>query len=408
MPRRSLLDESQVISYRHVLLGARNATLTLAAPGEPPRDYTDLMSAYGAVNFGHRNPDIDPATGMTADIAGCFYPPEADLVADWLCERLGLPGHRVLFQVGGSFAVSTALALAARARPGRILAMEGAFHGLGQDTLAVTGIQHDIALQAGPGVTRLGEYVDFLAPGAPAPDWGRYSCLLFEPVQGANGYVPLPREWLRGLAARARSAGVVVIADEVQSGYYRHGALSVARSWDLTPDILLFSKSMTNGGYPLSSVVYDSGLSRDMPDPVRLAHTFQTGVLGYRAAAAVARYLDAAPVADLAAAVERRLSAAADTIAGLGAGRVHVSGPTLSFELPQGLSRDVVRRCFLDGVIPFVGGHRAERIRVAPPVTIPAAQLAGALDALTETVSAVSAVSAADAISARTRPAASI
>ncbi|WP_460060574.1 aminotransferase class III-fold pyridoxal phosphate-dependent enzyme [Streptomyces sp. YKOK-I1] len=389
MPRRSLLDESQVISDEHVLLGARNATLTLAAPGEAPHDYTDLMSAYGAVNFGHRNPDIDPAAGMTADLSGCFYPPEADTVADWLCERLGLPDHRVLFQIGGSFAVSTSLALAARARPGRILAMQGAFHGLGQDTLAATGIQHDIALQAGPGVTQLGQNVDFLAPGAPVPDWEPYSCLLFEPVQGANGYVPLPREWLRGLAGQARAAGVVVIADEVQSGYYRHGELSVARSWGLTPDILLFSKSMTNGAYPLSAVVFDSGLGHGAPDPIRLAHTFQTGVLGYRAAAAVTRYLDAAPVADLVAGVERRLRASADTLEALGGvRRVHVTGPTLSFEVPGGLGREVVGRCFLDGVIAFVGGHRGERIRIAPPVTIPPDQLADALNTLTEAVSA--------------------
>ncbi|QNP68325.1 aminotransferase class III-fold pyridoxal phosphate-dependent enzyme [Streptomyces roseirectus] len=401
MPRRSLLDESQVISRDHVLLGARNATLTLAAPGEAPHDYTDLMSAYGAVNFGHRNPDIDPAAGMTADISGCFYPPEADTVADWLCERLGLPDHRVLFQIGGSFAVSTALALAARARPGRILAMEGAFHGLGQDTLAVTGIQHDIALQAGPGVTALARHVDFLAPGAPAPDWGPYSCLLFEPVQGANGYVPLPQEWLRGLAEQARTAGVVVIADEVQSGYYRHGELSVARSWGLTPDILLFSKSMTNGVYPLSAVVFDSGLGHGAPDPVRLAHTFQTGVLGHRAAASVTRYLDATPVADLAAGAERLLRATAGTLADLdGVRRVHVTGPTLSFELPRGLSRAVVRRCFLGGVIAFVGGHGGERIRVAPPVTTPPGQLADALDTLTEAVSAE--------VTADARPAASI
>ncbi|WP_424217325.1 aminotransferase class III-fold pyridoxal phosphate-dependent enzyme (plasmid) [Streptomyces sp. BI20] len=388
--RRSLLDESHVLSSRHRLVSARNEVLVLSTPDGPERAYTDLMSAYGAVNFGHANPDITASADEPADLAGCFYPPEADEVADWLCARLNLPRHRVLFQVGGSFAVSTALALARRARAGRILAMEGSFHGLGQDTLAVTGIQHALALQAGPGVTRLGEDVDFLKPGSPPPDWSLYSCLLFEPVQGANGYVPLERAWLADLAAGAREAGVIVVADEVQSGFHRHGPLSVARAWGLTPDVLLFGKSLTNGLYPLSAVVHDEALEGPHTDPgVRLAHTFQTGVPGYRAAAAVTRWLDSTPVADLAAGVHRALRDAADRLSPLPEVRgVHLTGPTLSFEVLGGRGPRAVRRAFEDGVVAFVGGPASERVRVAPPLTIPPARLEAALAVLVAAVKA--------------------
>lgn len=383
MTRRSLLDESQLLAADHVLLHAENATVTLAGPDQRARDYTDLMSAYGAVNFGHCNPRIDAAAGMGADIAACFYPPEADAFADWVCDQLQLPGYEVLFQVGGSFAVSTGLALAERARRGRVLAIEGAFHGLGQDTLAVTAIQHELALQAGRGVAGLGRSVDFLQPGADPPDWRHYSCLLFEPVQGANGYVPLDRDWIRTLAADAQAGGCIVIADEIQSGYYRHGEFSLSRAWGLRPDVLLFSKSMTNGAYPLAAVVFRSGIATKEHHSVRLAHTFQTGVLGYRAAMAVAHYLDGSPVASLVADVERQLCRASQVLAGVdGLREIHVIGPSLSFEVPMGLGRTIIRRCFGDGVIAFVGGANAQRIRVAPPLTIPASQLVVALETL--------------------------
>lgn len=380
MSRRSLLDESPLLSAECMLLRAENATITLALPGGQARDYTDLMSAYGAVNFGHCNPAIGPPGELTADIAACFYPPEADQLADWLCQRLELPGHDVLFQVGGSFAVSTGLALATRSRPGRVLAVEGSFHGLGQDALAVTGIQRHLAVQAGRGVWDLAENVDFLKHGAYPPDWQRYSCLIFEPVQGANGYLPLDRDWIRALAQQAGAAGTLVVADEIQSGYYRHGELSVVRSWGIRPDVLLFSKSMTNGLYPLSAVVFRAGIAAAHQGQVRLAHTFQTGVLGYQAAMAVARYLDSGPVAAHAAAVAGQLRATAGVLARMdGPREIHVTGPALSFELPGGRAREVVQRCFAEGVIPFVGGADAQRIRVAPPLTIPPGQLDSAL-----------------------------
>lgn len=391
MSRRSLLDESRLLSAKCTLLSAENATLTLVGPDGRAGDYTDLMSAYGAVNFGHCNPAIGPAGhragGPAADIAACFYPPEADQFADWLCRRLDLPDHEVLFQVGGSFAVSTGLALAGRSRPGRVLAVEGAFHGLGQDALAVTGIQRNLALQAGPGLWDLAENVDFLTYGGHPPDWGRYSCLIFEPVQGANGYVPLDSEWIRSLAEAAQAAGTLVIADEVQSGFYRHGELSLTRAWGVRPDVLLFSKSMTNGLYPLSAVVFRSNIAAAHQGRSRLAHTFQTGVLGYQAAMRVARYLDTAPVAAHVAAVTAQLRDTADALARLpGPREIHVTGPALSFELPGRGAREVVRRCFAQGVIAFVGGADARRVRVAPPLTIPSGQLAAALATLVAAV----------------------
>lgn len=383
----SALDEGGALDRRYTLEGSDNATLRLRGADGSRRSCTDLMSAYASVNFGHHNPELAPALANGSDLAALFYPPQAELLADWLCRRTGFGADgRVLFQVGGSFAVSSALALARRARPGRVLAVRGAFHGLGVDALAVTTVQRTIALQDTGFADRIADQVTHLEPGTVPGDgdWDDVSCLLYETVQGANGYVPLDVEWLAELRTSARRAGALTVADDIQGGYYRHGHLSPAVAAGLDPDILLFGKSLTNGLFPLSAVVYRSRLEASARSPVHLAHTFQTASLGFAAGWEVARYLDRSPVdawcARVTAALER---AARDwTDAGL-ATAVHVTGPTLSFEPTGPRAADVVRGAFRRDVLIFAGGEDGRRIRIAPPLTIPEPELATALAAVT-------------------------
>lgn len=382
--RVSPLDESGLLSDRYTLANADNATLVLHDGSGNERVCTDLMAAYASVNFGHRNPDIDRALSGGSDLAALFSPAEAESVAEWLCSVVSdSASRRVLYQVGGSFAVSTALALARRRRPGRILAIEGAFHGLGQDALAATTVHRDLALQETGLSGLLQGQMGHLTPGTLPDNWDDVSALIYEPVQGANGYVPLDRSWLAVLESSARAAGVTVIADEIQCGFHRHGPLSVSAEAGLDPDIVLFGKSLTNGMYPLSAVVYRRSLEQGAAAPVYLSHTFQTGALGFAAAAHVAHYLATADVTGMCERVGSLLSAAAARWSADGLVRdVHVTGPTLSFAPAAVSGRDVVRAAFRRNVLIFTGGAEGERIRIAPPLTIPQAQLAAALDAV--------------------------
>lgn len=384
--RRSQLDESGLISPGHTFVSATGSIISLADETGAVTPYTDLMSAYGAVNFGHRNPEILADMAGAPDLVACFYPAEADWVAGWICDELGLRQHRVLFQVGGSFAVATALALAQRHRAGAVVAVTGSFHGLGAETLSVTSIHRPMALQDTAWSRGSEEAVRWLGVGAVAPSWEGVSAFIFEPVQGANGYVPLPPDWLRELEASARRAGVVVIADEIQSGFHRHGEMSVARSLGLSPDILLFSKSLTNGTYPLSAVVYQEALV-DGPDQPFLAHTFQTGVTGYYAARAVARFLETHPVDEYCETVAGGLRGTADRLSRVATvSDLVVLGPTLSFGLPDAQARRVARGCFDHGVVVGTGGRDHQRLRVAPPITTPLGQLDEALAILEDIV----------------------
>ncbi len=386
--RLSDLDESRAFGERWTCSRASNASLTLSRGEGTTEEFTDLSSCYGAVNFGHCNQDIRLPAHPSSDLVAGIYPPEAERFARWLTDVLGVSDFKVLLQLGGSFAVSAALALAQRRRPGKILAIEGGFHGLGLDALSVTTAQRSFALQETPLRQSLDSFVAVLAPGETGIDWSDVSCLIFEPIQGARGFVPLDADWLQELCAQAQIAGVTVIADEIQCGYYRFGDFSVARKWGLNPDVLLFSKSMTNGLYPFSAVVYRQTLEVGIGGGVVLAHTFQTSALGCFAACAVADYIDSRDVKADCRRVAAPLAEAAARIEQSGRAReIYQLGPSLSFR-PATHAGDLVKECFADRVLILGGGIDGERIRIAPPLTIETEVLRRALEILLSRLSA--------------------
>jgi len=380
----SPLCEMYSWSKPYEVLSARNATLRLRDAAGKEQPFTDMMCGYGAVNFGHMNPAIDPYADLTSDLVACFFPPSALTHALWLLNQLGLESHTVLYQVGGSFAVTSAIAMAQRIRPGKICTVDGSFHGLGVDTLSASAHGRGVSLQESAFVTRMDESVIRLQAGAEFSAWEGVSCLLYEPIQGATGYLPLPIPWLRELTRAAQAAGVIVIADEIQCGFYRFGHLSIATTENIFPDIYLFSKSMTNGIYPVSAVVYPRVFHDLLPHGDYWNHTFQTAALGFEAAMCVARYLDSNNIQEQIAGVHSILSQTVERMkTSPSLGSFYLAGPTLSFESKDGRAGEIARHCEERGVLVFAGG-RGTRVRVAPPITIPHDQLTSALAILEE------------------------
>jgi 4-aminobutyrate aminotransferase-like enzyme len=363
------LDEASVFPEQMFVVSSENEVLTLMSVDGNKQDYIDMMSAYGSVNFGHCNSDIAPYEGLDSDIAACFYPKEAYSFSKWICNKVfeDTPA-KVLFQVGGSFAVSSAISISQRKKPGKILAVAGAFHGLGTDALAVTDTQKEIALQNTISNRSFRANVDFIEPGEFPKNIEEYSCFIFEPIQGANGYVPLDRAWLNDICQMAKSANVVVIADEVQAGFYRHGHLSVAKYNDLHVDIYLFSKSLTNGQFPLSAVVYRESIVPK--ETLSLAHTFQTSAIGVRAAHMVSRFIDSNDIDKYCNTIESYLLTCSDELKKVESIKdIHVCKTTLSFDIGE-RSSQLVKSCFENNVLIFSGGKYGTRVRIAPPLTI--------------------------------------
>jgi 4-aminobutyrate aminotransferase-like enzyme len=140
---------------------------------------------------------------------------------------------------------------------------------------------------------------------------------------------------------------------------------------------------MTNGLYPFSAVVYSKKIKDAIPGDLYLAHTFQTSAMGCYAAMSVADYIDAHDVRGFCVSNERIMQQFAEELRQQpNVSDIYVTGPTLSFEVLDRKGREVVRECLRSGVITFTGGPEGQRIRVAPPLTIPEESLKEALSVI--------------------------
>jgi len=365
--------ETPLTAGRYQALAAQNATVRLRAPGGHIYSFTDLTSAHGAVNFGHLNPAIAPFT-PASDLVSASYPPVATWFSDWLLKKLALPSHDVLYEASEDAVVLKAIALARQSRPGKVLVVEGSGHTRSLEQRDRGSLKTKIT-------RRRGNDLLTIEVGKQFSSWDEVSCVLVEPILTACGFIPLPLPWLRGLTQAAQAAGVLVIADEIQCGFYRFGKLSLGASEFLRPDLYLFGNSMTNGIYPLFAAVYPDAMEPVEEEAERAWRPeFQTSPLGFQAAEAVARYIDVNDIEDQVAEVHAALSRAGERLAAnprLSA--FHLAGPTMSLEVRGGRTGDLVQACQAQGVLI---GASANRVLIAPPITIPADHLSHALKVL--------------------------
>ncbi|WP_433558008.1 aspartate aminotransferase family protein [Pseudonocardia xinjiangensis] len=271
----------------------KQATPVQAARGEgvhlidtQGRRYLDFTAGIGVTSTGHCHPRVVAAAQeQVATLIHGQYTTVMHEPLLRLAERLGdvLPAglDSVFFANSGSEAVEASVRLARQAtgRP-LVVAFEGGFHGRTMGAAALTSSGAKIRAGMGPlmgGVEfapfpyafRYGwseeETVAFclreldrlLVTAAPAAD---VAAFLVEPVLGEGGYVPAPQAFLTGLRERADALGVLLIADEVQTGFGRTG-----RFWGhqhtagLTPDVLVTAKGLASG-FPLSGIAASSEL----------------------------------------------------------------------------------------------------------------------------------------------------
>ena len=252
---------------------ARGATVT-ATDGT---EYTDLYSGIGVVNAGHVPPKVAEAAKRQMDkvVHSCSYVYHVPVVAD-LAERLAqvTPGRlqKTFFGNSGAEAVEGALRLA-RAFSGRreIIALQGSFHGRTAGALAVTGNalrKHRGGAQiAGiafaptpnPYRCRMCSGSCSLACADAVDDVIRYdtsddvAAFIIEPIIGEGGIIPLPDGYLRRVKEILDARGILLIVDEVQSGFGRSGRMFAVEAYDVEPDIMTMAKGIASG-FPLGRV----------------------------------------------------------------------------------------------------------------------------------------------------------
>jgi len=246
--------------------------------------YLDYSSGIGVTNTGHAHPRVVAA--IQAQAAKLLHGQQNIVYHEpglRLYERLArlLPGGpwSAFLSNSGAEAVEAAVKLA-RVATGRpvIVGFRGGFHGRTAQTMALTTAKdvYRAAFEPLPGSVyhTTFPYCYRWAGGAHAPDancqcdWEaqldllfhqviypeRVAAIIVEPVLGEGGYVVPPPTFLPRLREITRQHGILLIADEVQTGFGRTGEMFAVRHWDVEPDILVMAKGIASG-LPLSGIV---------------------------------------------------------------------------------------------------------------------------------------------------------
>lgn len=366
------------------------------------RRYIDFASGIGALATGHRHPKVIAAaheqlsrfTHTAFQVMG--YGPYVELA-----ERLNATapfrgGAKTLLLSTGAEAVENAIkiARAATARSG-IIAFAGAFHGRSILTTALTGRVVPYKRGFGPLMSDV-FHVPFPMPyrgisietTLAALDMlfhvdiepSRVAAIIIEPVQGEGGFHVAPPVLLRALRSICDEHGIVLIADEIQSGFGRTGRLYAIEHSEVSPDIVTIAKSLA-GGLPLAAVVGRGGLM-DFLEPGSLGSTFGGSPVSCATAIAVLEALEEGDLLLRATAIgERIMSHLAQIRDQCGSTRIanlRGLGAMVGFDIldpktgqPDGqTARDVVVRALNRGLIVLSCGYRGETIRILVPLTV--------------------------------------
>ena len=269
--------------------------------------YIDFGSGIAVLNTGHRHPRIVEAIRRQLD---CFthtayqVVPYESVVA--LAERLnkltpGAHAKKTAFFTTGVEAVENAIKIArAHTRRPGVIALTGAFHGRTYMGLALTGkvAPYKIGFGPFPGsifhvpapVALHGVSVEdalkaiqqlFKADIEPT----QVAAIILEPIQGEGGFYVMPTEFMRALRAICYQHGIVLIADEIQTGFARTGKMFAMEHHDVLPDLMTLAKSLA-GGVPLSAVCGRAEIM-DAPSPGGLGGTYAANALAIASAHAV-------------------------------------------------------------------------------------------------------------------------
>jgi 4-aminobutyrate aminotransferase len=249
--------------------------------------YMDFMAAFGVVNVGHNHPRVVTAAReqMERQIHGAVGVTlhESVLRLAYMLPEI-LPGNLDMFFFGnsGSEAVEGAIKLARNVtrRPG-IIAFMGAFHGRTYGAASLTASKAIYRTGLDPFLPSIYHvpYADPYHSSHPdnptlcveeslaelqmllkriiAPS--QVAAVIVEPIQGEGGYIVPPKEFLKRLREICTSNGMLLIFDEVQSGFGRTGEWFAAQAFDITPDVMAIAKGIASG-FPLGAVCARSEL----------------------------------------------------------------------------------------------------------------------------------------------------
>jgi len=372
--------------------------------------YIDLAAGIAVCNTGHNHPDVVAAVKKQLDRFShtCFQVAPYDVYVT-LAERLNTmaPGDtpkKSIFLTTGAEAVENTIKIARRFT-GRtaVISFAGAFHGRTMMAMALTG--KVVPYKQGFGPFPAGVYhvpfpieyhgisvddslaaLDKLFKAVVEPD--RVAAIIIEPVQGEGGFYPAPEGFLQKLRDICDEHGIVLIVDEIQTGFGRTGKMFAAEHAGIEPDLMTMAKGLA-GGFPLSAVVGKAEIM-DSVHPGGLGGTFGGSPIGCAAAHAVLDIIETEDLCARAAGIGEQIRAWALELQGATScvGDIRINGAMSAIEMVENgaadspaadLTKAVAAEAAEQGVITLTCGVRGNVIRFLPPLTISKELLAEAL-----------------------------
>ena len=395
---------------------ALNATIT----DVDGNTFVDFAGGVGVCNVGHSHPHVVEAIQEQAarfihtDFTVVPYAGYVEL-AERLGELAPFDGPtRAAFFNSGAEAVENAVKIArlATGRPA-VIAFEGGFHGRTLIAMTMTSKVHPYKTGMGPfapEVYRAPFPNDYRGPSTSEAlaelEWmftshvapSQVAAIVFEPQLGEGGFLPAPHAFVEGLRRICDREGILMIADEVQTGYGRTGRMFAMEHHSVEPDLMVVAKSIA-AGLPLSGVIGKAEIM-DAPHSGAIGGTYIGNPIALAAALAVLDVFAEENLVARANVIGDRIRAQMQLwqarwpqigdVRGLGAMLAIelVRDPVTKDPAPE-LAVAVIDAALARGLILLKAGLSGNCIRVLCPLTIEEALLAEALDAWEDALTAV-------------------
>jgi len=378
--------------------------------------YIDFAAGIAVVNTGHRHPKIIEAVKTQLDrfTHTCHQVvPYENYVA--LAERLNtlVPGDfekKTIFVTTGAEAAENAVKIA-RAATGRsaVIAFTGGFHGRTFMGMALTGkvVPYKRGFGAMPGdvfhvpfpvelhgVTVADSIAALDKLFKADVDPARVAAIAIEPVQGEGGFYEAPKELMRHLRGVCDDHGILLLADEVQTGFARTGKLFCMEHHDVVPDLTCMAKGL-GGGFPISAVTGRRDLM-DAAEPGGLGGTYGGSPVGIAAAHAVLDVIEDEGLCNRANQLGARLKQRLASLQAATPEIADIRGPgfmnAVEFNLPGGsaphpdFANSVKAHALKKGLILLTCGVFGNVIRFLAPITIQDEVFSEALDVVERSI----------------------
>jgi len=219
--------------------------------------------------------------------------------------------------------------------------------------------------------------------------------MIVEPVQGEGGFYPAPAEFLQKLRAICDEHGIVMIVDEIQTGFGRTGTLFASEQSGIEPDLMPVAKAIA-GGFPLSGVIGKADIMDSVP-PGGLGGTYGGSAIGCAAGLAVLDVIENEGLCEKSRAIGEQIGAWARSLQAENnvIGHIRTTGAMSAIELVQNgdadrpdaeLTKQIAAHALADGVLLLTCGVRSNVIRFLPPLTIEPEVLDEALNIVGNTI----------------------